>query len=97
MRLQILILASILCLFGCSTPQEQAAKQQADMDRMIGEFGPACYQLGYPANSDQWRDCVMQLAARNGAGRSGVSTSLFGSWSNWGRGSGVGAGVSIGR
>lgn len=97
MRVLILIITSILCLFGCATPQEQAAQQQAEMDRMIGEFGPACYQLGYPANSDQWRNCVMELAARNGSGSGKVSTSFFGSWSNWGRGSGVGAGVSIGR
>lgn len=97
MRILILIIASTLCLLGCTTPQEQAARQQAEMDRMVGEFGPACNRVGYPANTDQWRDCVVQLAERNGAGRGSVSTSFFGSWSNWGRGSGVGAGVSIGR
>lgn len=30
MRMLMLIFASILCLLGCSTPQEQAMKQQAD-------------------------------------------------------------------
>lgn len=99
-RSVILGLASVLCLFGCSTPQERAQKQAAAMDRMIGEFGPACYQLGYPANSDQWRNCVVQLAARNEARQGGISTSLFGSWGNfgrWGSGSSVGAGVTVGR
>jgi hypothetical protein len=100
MRTAILAAASVVCLLGCATPQEQAAKQQAEMDRLIGEFGPACYKLGYPANSDQWRDCVVRLGAQNGYQRGSVSTSLFGSWGNfgrWGSGSGVGAGVAIGR
>jgi hypothetical protein len=100
MRTSLLFLISFFCLLGCATPQEQAAKKQAEMDRMIGEFGPACYKLGYPANSDAWRDCVVQLAARNDVNGGGVSTSFFGSWGNfgrWGRGSGVGAGVTLGR
>jgi uncharacterized membrane protein YgcG len=99
MHTSILTAATVVCLLGCSTPQERAAAQQAEMDRMIGEFGPACYQLGYPAQSDQWRNCVVQLAARNGAQRGGVSTSFFGSWGSFGRGSGssVGAGVTLGR
>jgi hypothetical protein len=100
MRYLILWIAAIFVFLGCSTPQERAARQQGEMDRMIGEFGPACYKLGYPANSDAWRDCVVRLAAQNNAGRGGVSTSFFGSWGNfgrWGRGSGVGAGVTLGR
>jgi hypothetical protein len=43
---------------------------------------------------------VVQLAARNDTSRGGVSTSFFGSWGNfgrWGRGSGVGAGVTVGH
>lgn len=101
MRYLMFWIASVfLLLSGCATPQEQAAKQQAEMDRMIGEFGPACLQLGYPANSDAWRSCVVQRAASRDAGRGGVSTSFFGSWGSggrWGGGSGVGAGVTIGR
>jgi hypothetical protein len=100
MRKLMWSIACIFFLYGCSTPQERAAKQQAEMDRMIGEFGPACLQLGYPAQSDAWRNCVVQRAAANDAGRGGVSTSFFGSWGNfgrWGRGSGVGAGVTLGR
>jgi len=95
----ILLILSVFCLCGCTTPQQRAAAEQARMDRMIGEFGPACYQLGYPANSDQWRSCVVQLAERNGAARGSVSTSFFGSFGSWGRrsGSSVGAGVTVGQ
>lgn len=89
--------ASALCLLGCATPQERAMKQQAEMERMMAEFGPACTQLGYAANSDPWRNCVMQLAAKNEGRRGGVSTSIFGGWGSGGRGSGVGIGIGIGR
>ena len=97
MRTMILAVTSACCLLGCATPQEQAMKQQAEMDRMIAGNGPACTQLGYPANSDLWRNCVLQLAERNGTGRGGVSTSIFGSFGSWGRGSGVGIGIGVGR
>ena len=93
----LILMASILCLPGCTTPQEKALKQQAEMDRMVAEYGPACTQLGYATNSDPWRNCIVQLAARNGANRGGVSTSVFGSWGSWGRGSGVGIGIGVGR
>jgi hypothetical protein len=100
MRALMLTAASVFCLLGCTTPQEKALKQQAEMDRMMTEYGPACTQLGYAANSDPWRNCVVQLAAKNDAYRGGVSTSIFGSWGSWGgwgRGSGVGVGVGVGR
>jgi hypothetical protein len=92
----LILTASVFCLFGCTTPQEEARKQQAEMDRMMVEYGPACTQLGYPVNTDPWRNCVVQLGAKNGANR-GVSTSVFGSWGSWGRGSGVGIGIGVGR
>lgn len=97
MRTFMLTAASAFFLLACASPQEQALKQQAEMDRMMAEFGPACTQLGYAMNSDPWRNCVVQLAAKNGGTRGGVSTSIFGSFGSWGRGSGVGIGVGIGR
>jgi hypothetical protein len=97
MRTLMLTATTIFCLLGCTTPQEKAAKQQAEMDRMIAEYGPACTQLGYAMNSDPWRNCIVQSAARNDAGRGGVSTSIFGNWGSWGRGSGVGIGIGVGR
>lgn len=96
MRVFIVAAASVVCLLGCSTPQEQAIKQQAEMDRMIAEYGPACNKLGYASNTDPWRDCVMQLVAKNGGKNGGVSTSIFGSFGSWGR-SGFGIGIGVGR
>lgn len=100
MHTSLLPAAFALCLLGCATPEQRAQKQQAEMERMMAEFGPACAQLGYPAQSDPWRQCVLQRATASDYQRGGVSTSIFGSWGNWGRwgrGSGVGAGVTLGR
>lgn len=97
MRALILTAASAICLLGCTTPQEKAMQQQAEMERMMAVYGPACTQLGYAMNSDPWRNCVLQSATREGAYRGGVSTSIFGSWGSWGRGSGVGIGIGVGR
>lgn len=98
MRAFILSTASALCLLGCTTPQEQALKQQAEMDRMMAEYGPVCARLGFAANTDPWRNCIVQLATKDGR-NSGVSTSVFGSFGSsrgWGRGSGVGIGIGFG-
>lgn len=97
MRALLLTAASVVCLLGCATPQEKAMKQQAEVDRMMAVYGPACTQLGYAPNSDPWRNCIVQSAARNDAGSGGVSTSIFGSWGSWGHGSGVGIGIGVGR
>jgi hypothetical protein len=97
MRTLMLTAASVLFLLGCTTPEEKALKQQAEMDRMIAEYGPACAKLGYEMNSDPWRNCIVQSATRNGANRGAVSTSVFGSWGSWGRSSGVGIGIGVGR
>jgi hypothetical protein len=97
MRTLILTAVSVFWLLGCTTPQETAIKQQAEIERMIVEYGPACTTLGYTMNSDPWRDCVVQLAARDDINRGRVSTSVFSGWGGWGRRSGVGIGVGMGR
>lgn len=95
MRTLTLTAASVFCLLGCTTPQEKAMQQQAQMERMMAEYGPACTRLGYAMNTDPWRDCVLRSATRDSAYRGGVSTSIFGGWG--GRGSGIGIGIGVGR
>lgn len=96
MRATMLMTASVVCLLGCASPQEKAMQQQAEMDRMMAEYGPACVQLGFAANTDPWRNCVVQMATKNGSYRGGVSTSIFGGFGSGGR-SGLGIGIGIGR
>ena len=65
MRKFFMVCAGALLLAGCSTPEQRAAAMQAEMDRMMQVYGPACSKLGYPASSDQWRNCVLQLSAKD--------------------------------
>ena len=75
-------IAAMVLIAGCAiTPQERAAQVQADVERMIATFGPACEKLGYKADDDKWRDCVLRLAARDDRryySRSPVMTSCIG-------------------
>lgn len=63
MRTLPLTLAALL-LAACSTPQERAAYQQAQAAEMVTVYGPACTRLGYTANTDQWRACILNLSAK---------------------------------
>lgn len=88
MRQHMIVAAGALLLAACSTPQERAARMQADMDRIIVEYGPACARLGYQAQSDQWRNCLLQLSTKDDIARYGYPTRVYGGVgrSHWGGG-----------
>jgi hypothetical protein len=71
MRTIVIAGLASLALAGCSTPEQRAAEMQAEMNRMMVVFGPACGKLGYTTNSDPWRNCVLQLSAKEDAQRYG--------------------------
>jgi hypothetical protein len=70
----------IVLIAGCSTPQERAARRQAEVEQMMVEYGPACMRLGYTANTDAWRACVLQLNARGDLQRYQSSPGYYGGW-----------------
>ncbi len=59
------IILSIILLQGCATPEERAARAQAEVEEMITVYGPACEKLGFARNTDPWRECVLRLSARD--------------------------------
>ena len=61
MRTFALTIAALLA--ACSTPQERAAYMQAQAEEMVTVYGPACVRLGYVANTDQWRACILHLSS----------------------------------
>lgn len=65
---------AVLVLAGCMTPQQKAAQMQAEMETMMVMYGPACTKLGFTANSDPWRDCVLRLDAKDDMERYGEPT-----------------------
>jgi hypothetical protein len=72
---------SILLLAGCVTQAERTAQMEREVDEMIQVYGPACEKLGYKADSDQWRDCVLRLSTKDSLSRysrSPTMTSCFG-------------------
>lgn len=73
------VAAAALTLAACATPEERAAQARAEMEGMMAVYGPACERLGYRAEEDRWRDCVLRMAARDDArARYPMSTTCFG-------------------
>lgn len=70
MRTSIILLVTSLALAGCATPEQRAAAMQADMDRIVQIYGPACGRLGFAPNTDGWRTCLLQLSTREEMQRS---------------------------
>ena len=56
---------AFLILSGCATPEQRAVQQQQNIDRMISTYGPACERLGFQGNTDAWRNCILQLSAKD--------------------------------
>jgi hypothetical protein len=64
MRNIVLVSATALLLAGCATPEERAARMQAEVEDMIQVYGPACETLGYKRDDDKWRECIIKLTAK---------------------------------
>lgn len=80
------LLAALGLLAGCTTPQERATRNQAEVERMMAEYGPACERLGYAPNSDPWRSCVLKLNERDDLLR--YPPDYYGGWGPGWRGRG---------
>ncbi len=59
------LFAAMMFVTGCVSQAERAAQVQRDVDEMIGIYGPGCEKLGYRADSDPWRDCVLRLSTKD--------------------------------
>ena len=88
-----IILSAALLLGACTTPQERAARKQAEMTEMIAVYGPACERLGFAAQSDQWRNCIINLSTKDEVQRYGNYPAYGPGWGGrywgggfWGRG-----------
>jgi len=52
-------------LVGCATPAERAAQAQREVERMVEIYGPACTRLGFKADTDPWRSCIISLSQKD--------------------------------
>ena len=57
------IMVASLAASSCASlsPAERAARMQQEVEEMIQVYGPACEKLGYQADSDPWRACILKL------------------------------------
>jgi len=88
-----IILSAALLLSACATPQERAARKQAEMAEMITLYGPACDRLGYAQQTDPWRSCILSLSTKDEVQRAGSYPGYGPGWGGrywgggfWGRG-----------
>jgi hypothetical protein len=64
MMRNLALCAALAALGGCMTTAERSAQMQAEIDQMVAVYGPACEKLGFQANTDPWRNCVLGLSAQ---------------------------------
>ena len=70
----LVISMAVLFVAGCATPAERAAQVQREVDEMVRVYGPGCEKLGFKAESDPWRDCVLRLASKDSLERRDFTT-----------------------
>jgi hypothetical protein len=80
MRAMIIVVASVL-LTACATPEQRAAYHASEVDSLVQEYGAACDKLGFNRNSDQWRNCILQLSTKDDLAR--YSGGFYGGRGRW--------------
>lgn len=76
----------VTALAGCAslTPAERAAQMQREVDEMIQVYGPACEKLGYKADTDPWRECVLKLDTAKNLERYSTRATMTECWGHRG-------------
>ena len=74
----LLCLAAAVLVAGCATPAERAAQIEREIDEMIQVYGPACDRLGFRNDTDEWRNCILRLSARDTYYTRPATTTCFG-------------------
>jgi hypothetical protein len=68
MRVPMIAFIFTAMLTACTTTEQHAQYMVNQIDYMVQVYGPACDKLGYARNTDGWRDCVVNLSARDYGG-----------------------------
>ena len=58
--LPILLVTALLAACA-TTPEERQAAAEREANRLKQTYGQTCEQLGYQAETDKWRDCLLEL------------------------------------
>lgn len=77
MRTLACFVAAVL-LGSCATPAERAAQIQREVEEMILVYGPGCDKLGFANGTDDWRNCILRLSARDTYNTRPSTTTCYG-------------------
>ena len=69
-----LLVLLVAFVAACATPQQRAARVEQEVAGMIQDYGPGCERLGFKADTDPWRDCVLRLANKDALQRREIMT-----------------------
>jgi hypothetical protein len=61
------MLAAVLALLLAScatTPEERRANAEREAARLKENYGQTCERLGYQAETDKWRDCLLEMESQ---------------------------------
>lgn len=74
----------LLLLAGCASPEQIAARQAYEAQQQEAartayreRLMASCESIGYTRNTDQWRQCIMQLHAQNQAQQTAYGAALI--------------------
>ena len=58
----LLVATLAFLLAACTTtPEERRANAEREAYRLKEEYGQTCERLGYQAETDKWRDCLLEM------------------------------------
>lgn len=87
--MRAIALLTVFCLAGCISPEQMAANQRAEEARQQQasmayreSLFNQCRSIGYTDNTDQFRQCVLQLHAVNQQRNSAVLGAIVGAAAN---------------
>lgn len=63
-RLLPIVLVSALLAACATSPEERRAYAEREANRLRQTHGQTCENLGYQAETDKWRDCLLQLESQ---------------------------------
>jgi hypothetical protein len=71
---RFLVLLLVGLVSACATPQQRSAQVEREVAQMIQEYGPGCERLGFKADTDPWRECILRLANKDALQRREIMT-----------------------
>lgn len=79
MKARVMIAVLAAGLSGCVSADTMSQEQQAEVRKFVytENLKSSCESIGYQRDTDQWRQCIMQLNAQNQQERAAIGSALI--------------------